>query len=142
MNVESKNPIIRLARWLLYRPSYMLLTAGDEALALQNARRFRFAWLGLLGVSLVWGLGSIGLWGAVWFFSKEPVHRLIQPTIVVAVVNAAWPMRRAFQAVGSLRGNHPSLSLGIIAIVTGVLSACFIWLPMRFFPSEFYIPSN
>jgi hypothetical protein len=72
----------------------MLLTASDDSLAGESPARFRYAWLELFVVSVLWSLAAIGIWGAAWALFGEPVGRTM-PAAILAVLIVLWPFRRA-----------------------------------------------
>jgi hypothetical protein len=64
MNNGAARAIRSALGWVLRRPSYMILTAGEAELASEPPRRFRNCWLGLMVLSAAWGVFQAGLWSA------------------------------------------------------------------------------
>ena len=87
--------LIRTYRWLVDRPSYMLLTAGDERLADAAPERFGRAWIGLVGLSLLWGIAMAYLFGAAGSLFGEVTGLLMMPAAVVTTATVAWLYRLA-----------------------------------------------
>ena len=82
-------------RWLIGRPSYMLLTASDTRLAETSPEPFRRAWLGLMVLSGLWGAAMAYLYGGAWSLFGEVTGMPLMPAAAVTVAMAGWLYRRA-----------------------------------------------
>ncbi|MCP4376348.1 MAG: hypothetical protein GY794_09260 [bacterium] len=110
-------------KWLIDRPSYMFMTASDERLAAEKPSRFRYAWFGLMGLSVLAGLMLIGVWSVVWNIFLD-YDRLSRPAGITAIVLLAWPIRRALLAIGPAlrvrdRANQMAIATAV-AVFVGV----------------------
>jgi hypothetical protein len=113
--------LIALYKWLTCRPSYMFLTAGDERLAAQKPARFTFAWLELMGLSVLTGLMLIGVWTVTWWVFDD-WDRLSRPAAATAIVLLVWPLRMALVAIGPAlrfrdRANQAAAATAAAALV-------------------------
>jgi len=113
---------IPIFRWLRRRPAYMLLTADDDALAGESPKRFAFAWAGLMGLSLVWGIVIVCLWdwsGKLFsWYSGIP----LMPAAVVVAPTALWMFRRSLTALSELLSRSASGA----SLTEAVLLALFV----------------
>jgi len=119
--------------WLRHRPAWLLLTAGDEALANQPATRFTRAWSELMLLSLLWGLASVGLWGSTWrIFDEFTGIPLIQVAAVLTAM-ALCVYRRAILAMAEILVG-PDLPARSLAGCVIVMVLALMLLGMRFYP--------
>jgi hypothetical protein len=121
-----------LYKWLIDRPSYMFMTASDERLSAEKPVRFRYAWLGLMGLSVLTGLMLIGVWIVVWRTFMD-WDRLSRPAGITAMVLLAWPMRRALVSIGpSLRFRDRANQMAAAAAVAVLVGVGFMSLVERY----------
>jgi len=122
MAKDSRKLAAALA-WLARRPALMLLTARDRRLAAEAPERFRHAWMGLLGTSLVWGGVMVTLWGLAWevFGGVEP---LVLPAMVATGAICLGLYRRALVAAARVLGGTEPASQAVAA-ATLVLAVGF-----------------
>jgi hypothetical protein len=115
-----------LYRWLIDRPSYMLLTAGESRLAAAEPSRFVFAWFGLALQSVVWGVVLVCAWNLSWgLFGDVPVARIaaltpslqVMPALAAAAVFVLWPFRRAAASCAQTLGGA---DVGVRATVAAI----------------------
>jgi len=115
-----------LYRWLIGRPSYMLLTAGESRLAAAEPSRFVWAWFGLALQSVAWGALLVCVWNLSWgLFGDVPVGRYaalnpslqLLPALAAAAVIVLWPFRRAAASCADLLGGADA---GIRAMVSAI----------------------
>ncbi|MDP6634878.1 MAG: hypothetical protein QGG42_08280 [Phycisphaerae bacterium] len=124
--------LLALYKWLADRPSYMLLTACDERLEAQKPARFRYAWIGLMGLAVLAGLALIGVWSVVWRICND-WDRLSRPAAVTAVVMLVWPMRRALVSIGpSLRFRDRANQMAVAAAAAALVGVGFMSLVDRY----------
>jgi len=101
----------------------MFMTAGDDRLGAQKPGRFTYAWIGLMGLAILTGLGLVGIWGLAWRICRD-YGILSRPAAVAAVGLLAWPMRKAVVSAGGvlgIRGRTNQTSLAVaLAVVVGV----------------------
>ena len=85
-----------LNRLLLHRAAYVFMTAPGDALAAEPPERFSRACLGVMALSLGWGLLLCGVWGASYwlFFELVPPSVQFLPAIAAMAVFCLWPYRR------------------------------------------------
>jgi hypothetical protein len=112
--------------WLTHRPAYLLMTAQAEALESQPPQRFERAWIGLMLLSLGWGLLSFGIWMLCQQVFEPNTHGV--PAVVTAAAFCLWLYRRSLiSTAGVLAPSDPSASalvLSLLALaVVGVYSA-------------------
>lgn len=125
----------QLVQWAYDSPvrwGYLYLTASEKALTALGPTAAP-AWWGLVLVSLVSGLLSVGVWsvGAVLFDPNSA-----NPALLTAAVIILWPMRRPLTSLAQLTVRHVpsrSLLLGVLAISV-VLLVCE--LQSRNYPME------
>ncbi|MFW6061549.1 MAG: hypothetical protein ACOC93_01950 [Planctomycetota bacterium] len=119
----------RARRWVVRRPSYMLLTANDQTLQAEPARRFRHVWLGLMVLSGGWGIGSAGLWeGMLKLFDLASGLPLMEAGIVLAVT-VLWLYRRAVGALaGVFAGGQPQARPVTASVLVALLLLIFLAL--------------
>jgi len=102
----------------------MLLTASDEALSAEPPHRFASGWVGVVLLSIAWGLANVALWDAAgkvfnWYYGIP-----LMPAAAVVVGMTLWMYRRSFLALGDLLGGEGPgrLSASAVLIVVLVLS--------------------
>jgi hypothetical protein len=129
-----------LRRWLAERPSYMLLTASDGRLAAARPERFANAWVGVMLLSLAWGVLSTLLWGAAWaLFRPQGVH--FAPAAVVLTVFLLWPFRRAAVALAeTVGGDAPTARALAAALFVAVLCLALLGLKATPYHNERPLP--
>jgi len=131
-----------VARWLVERPSYMLMTAGDEQLSRRPARRFAAAWPGVMALSLGWGVLLAGLWGLSWRLFKEPGGILFTPAAVTVAVFLLWPFRRAASALSEVIAGAGNTQRAILAaLLVAVLALCMLGLGSSRYHNESVLPA-
>jgi len=131
--------LLVLYKWLIDRPSYMFMTAGDERLSAQKPGRFTYAWMGLMGFSVLTGIILISIWSIVWQVFQD-YDRLSRPAGVTAIVLLVWPMRRALVSIGPaarLRGRANQVAAA--ATAAALIGVGFMSLVDRF-PYEYAWP--
>ena len=133
--------LLALYGWLIDRPSYMFLTAGDERLGAQKPGRFTYAWLGLMGLSVLTGLMLIGVWIVVWKVFQD-WDRLSRPAAVTAIVLLAWPLRRALVSIGpALRFRERANRMAVAGAAAALIGVGFMSLvERRLSPLEYAWP--
>jgi len=126
MWVRIKGNLASTAAWLGLRPSYMLLTAAPEELARRPAEPFGRAWVGLMVLSVAWGIGAAMLWElCFWVFNWYSGLYLV-PTAAVVAAYALWLYRRSIVATAELlagpdaAGQAP-VGAAIVVVLTLVL---------------------
>lgn len=121
--------IALICRWLTHLSGYMLLTAGDEALAAEPAERFARAWRSLIAVSLVWGVASAGLYGVAWAVFGEYTGIQLMPVAAVLAMWVLWFARRMVAALGrELAGGDPGEQAAAVAVIVVVLALALLGL--------------
>jgi len=94
--------LIRLYHWLTDRPSYMLLTASEERLAGAAPERFAHAWIGLMGLSLAWGVAMASLYAGSWGVFSDVTRIHLMPVALVVLATVVWMYRRAVADLASM----------------------------------------
>ena len=112
--------------WLVNRPSYMLLTAGDERLAAQPSQRFAGAWAGVMLLSL--GCSVLLFAAASWsWLLFHDFSRLIMPSLAATVTFALWPFRRGMAALAeTIAGDDPTARALTASVLVLVLMMCLL----------------
>jgi len=119
-----KEMFLRALRWLLARPSYMLLAANDDRLAGRPPRRSRFAWCGVLGLSLAWGAALAGLWAAMAAVFGEAYTGLpLIPALSVVLAMTLWLYRCAVLSLAEALVGTANRPLGVCVVVVSLLVA-------------------
>jgi len=118
----SHNPLSSVLAWLARRPAYMLLTAADASLAGEPPRRFARTWIELMGLSLLWGILLVNLWGVAWgiFRDYEP---LVMPAMATAGVFCLWPFRRGIAALAGFLSPRDATGRAVAAAAIVVIVA-------------------
>ena len=112
----------------------MLLTACDERLAAEAPERFRWAWSGVMVLSLLIGLLLVNVWGQAWALFRDYLA-LFTPTAATVGVFVLWPHRRGVAALAkALGGRDATVSASIAALLVVVLALGFL----RLTPSSVY----
>jgi len=128
-------------RWLIRRPSYMLLTADDEPFCRQPARRFKYAWVELVLISLAAGLLLVGVYSGAWKLFRD-YGVIIMPIAAVVAVFSLWLFRRAMLATAELIGGKNHTARALAACVLVVMLALFLLrLRHREVPDGLYLPA-
>jgi len=96
------------------RPAYMLLTADDERLEVEEPQRFARSWIGLIALSVLWGIVLVNLWGVAWgiFRDYEP---LVMPAMATAGVFCLWPYRRGIAALAEFLSPRDATARAVAA---------------------------
>lgn len=116
-------------RWLVHRPSYMFLTAGDEQFAAQSPERFARVWWGLMLISLGWGLAATALYGHAWQVFWDYSGILLMPAALVTAAWVVWPYRRAVTALAeALCGREGNSCTAAVAAIVIVLAMAMLGL--------------
>jgi len=97
----------------------MFLTAGDDRLSAQKPGRFTYAWLGVMGLSILTALTLVGVWVVVWRICQD-YGILSRPAGVTAAVLLVWPMRRAMVSVASVLGVRNRTNQTAVAVALAV----------------------
>ena len=119
--------IVSTYRWLVARPSYMLMTACEDRLTAESPQRFRGAWLGLMLSGLLWGVGTAYLFGVAWTVFGDLSGVLLMPVAVVVVVTVTWLYRRAVVDLGRiLAGNDDGQGVPAAAAITVLLALAML----------------
>jgi len=114
----------------------MFLTAGDDRLAAQKPGRFTYAWLGMMGLSVLTGIMLIGVWSVVWQMFQD-YDRLSRPAGVTAIVVLVWPLRRPLASIGpALRIRQKANQVAMAGVVAALVGVGFMSLVDRF-PYEY-----
>ena len=124
-----RQAVVSITRWLVQRPSYMLLTADDARLAAEAPQRFRRAWLGLMALSLLWGGAMWYLYGTAWTLFGEVTGLRLMSAGVVVVATVAWLYRRSVVDLGRmLTGGRDAQAAPAAAGVTVLLALAMLGL--------------
>ncbi len=119
-----KDTLARIFRVLSCRPSYMLLTASDADLADQPPARFARAWLGVLTLSLAWGVAMAGLWSGVWLAFGDLYAGLpLIPALSIVIAMTLWLYRIAALSLADALVGQANRALGTSVIVVSLLVA-------------------
>ncbi len=107
--------------WLVNRPGYMLLTARDERLSNEPAERFHLAWMSVMVLSLLCGVGMMNVWGWAWWVFRD-YGVIIVPAMMTTGVMVLWPFRRAMTELANiLGGNDPTTRAAAAAMLVVML---------------------
>jgi hypothetical protein len=112
-------------------PAMVLLAGSDERLAAMDAGRFDLAWLGLLAVSALWGLASVGLWHGSDSLSSQSTGLHVAPAVALAIT---WMLGLYPRAAASLagflgRGNRQLGGVAATVIVAVFLAVLLVLAP-------------
>ena len=112
--------------WLVHRPPYLLMTAPAEGLQSQPPQRFLRAWIGLMVLSLGWGLLSCGIWVVCQQIFGSGAHGV--PALVTGGAFCLWLYRRSLISTAAILApsdlSARALVLSVLALaVVGVYSA-------------------
>ena len=122
------NLVRSLWAWLGRRPAYMLLTVADDRLAAEPPERFAGAWIELMGISLLWGVVLVNLWGVAWgiFRDFEP---LVMPAMASAALFCLGPFRRGIASLATFLAPKDATARAVAAsTIVLVLGLCFLGL--------------
>jgi hypothetical protein len=117
----------------------MFLTAGDDRLSAQKPGRFTYAWLGLMGLSVLTGIMLTGIWIVIWKVFQD-YDRLSRPAGATAIVLLVWPLRMALVSIGpALRFRRRANQMAVTAAAAALVGVGFMSLVDRF-PYEYALP--
>ena len=137
---ELTAKFVAACRWAIARPSYMLLTASDEALSAQAPRRFANAWAGVMVLSFALGVLLAALWGLSWRLFRES-DILFMPAGVTLVVFVLWPFRRGISALTEIIAGPGATHRGVVsALLVGMLTLCLLGLRRNHYHGEAPLP--
>ena len=127
-------------RLLALRSGYVLLMGGEGRLAAAPPERFAHGWLGLMILSLLWGLVLVNLWGGTWrlFHDYDP---LIMPAMATAGCFCLWAFRRGLVAIAELIGGRDATARAVAAAALVLaVGLCLARLRPDWHRGEFEIP--
>ncbi len=126
MWISLLNRVGYLYRWLINRPSYVLLTADDEAFAGHRAHRFAKAWAGLILLSILCGAMLNIVWSQAYMLFGEMTGLRIMPAVTAMAVAVLWPYKRSLAALASFFGQAAPAAIAagaaIMVLVMGLIS--------------------
>lgn len=136
-NTSGRRPL----RWILSRPSYVLLSGEAAGVPLATPSAYARAWAGLMLLSLGWGGVWVGLWGGAWrLVARSDV--LFAPVAVVLGVMLLGPYRRAVTAlVGLIVGNEPTERMTGTAALVAVVALALLALRADPYHHELSLPT-
>ena len=127
--------------WLKSRPSVLFLTADDERLAAEDPRRFARVWVGLLGISGLWGLVTIGLWKLADSLFGQTGGIFVMPAAVVSVAIVLGFYRHSAESlVNLLASPRPASRSLVAAVLVVVLAMCLTVLRADWYRPEAVLP--
>lgn len=144
MRQKLGNLVVSAYGWLIRRPSYMLLTARDERLSRQPPQRFARAWVGVMILSLLWGVMNTLIWGWAWKVFRD-YGLLIMPTLATLGFIVLWPGRRGVGALAEvLAGRDTALRSTIAVLVVLTLGFGFLALHLQtdWYGNEYSLPGS
>jgi len=116
----------------------MFMTASDERLSSHKPGRFTYAWLGLMGLSILTGLTLIGVWNVTWRIFND-WDRLSRPAGVTSIVLLVWPMRRALVSIGPvLRSKDRANQFALVAVAAALVGVAMVSLAEQYPQSREY----
>lgn len=108
--------------WLTQHPAVAFYLADDERLGAIPPRRLGRLWIGLLVVSFLWGLATIGLWhGGQWLFGQPMGMFLLPNLLVVTGILLVLYSRAAAALIRFLAGSDVTriaLAAGLLTLLT------------------------
>jgi len=108
--------------WLTHRPAYLFMTASDERLTAEPAERFGRLWLGLMVLSVAWGLILAGLYTAAWVVFGDYFGIPLMPVAAVVAAMGLWLYRRSFTALGQILAKDPQAAALVSALAAILLA--------------------
>lgn len=127
---------------LTFWPAWLILTADDDRLVAKPAERFTGAWRGLILLSLVWGLTSIGLWNLAGWLFGWPGGMYVMQALTVAAIMLLIPYRRATEAlVNAIAGPEATARSIVSAVVVIGLVTCLTVLRPDWYRQEQILPN-
>lgn len=125
-------------RWLVRRPSYMLLTADTARLDSEPAHRFVRAWGGLILLAVVSGVALVGVWGLAW---RMTTGVGIAP-VIAALTLVLWPFRRGIGAMAELLApDDPAARAVVASALVAFWPFCFLAIKTYFYHGELVLPA-
>ena len=128
----SRSPrglVPRTLSWLLRRPAWQYMVADGPVLDQQDPPRFARAWIGLLGVSLLWGLAMAALYAACWrIFGDFTGLPLIPAAAVLAGTMLGLYRRSLVNLAGLLGRDRPAESAIAAAVIVVVWAMVLLGL--------------
>jgi hypothetical protein len=110
---------------LARRPSHQYLVLDDALLARQDPARFGRAWAGLMGLSLLWGLAAMNLYGVCWRVFGDYTGIPLVPAAALLAGAVLGPYRRAVvglaQMLGRDRPAQTSVAAAAVVACLGLL---------------------
>ncbi len=101
--IKKIGQIIKRAYRVSLQPGYLYLTADDERVGEYLPAGFGYSWVGIMLISLAWGLVSIGIWeGALRLFDWYSYDFPLMSVALTLIVMVMWIYRRAVIALGEV----------------------------------------
>jgi hypothetical protein len=130
-----------LLAFLGLKQAYFILTADECRLKSYDPVGFRRGWIGLLLVSFLWGLASIGLWNLSIRLFGMPGGMNVMSAMVLAAVILLFPMRlAAIFLCGLLGGKDTTARMLFMGVLVMVLTMCLLSLRPDWHASESPLP--
>jgi hypothetical protein len=129
--------------WLVRRPAYLMMTAQGSRLQGEDPRRFERAWIGVMALSLGWGLLACGIWVLcqLWIGAR-PGSMLLAPALVTGAVFCLWIYRRSMIATAQLLAPADDSARAMaLAVLAAVVIGVLLCLPDRGAYREFTLPA-
>jgi len=128
MDPTPDSPIVSAMRRLTRQPGYLLMSAAHRRIAAEPPQRFEKAWIAVMGLSLLWGLAMVAVWGAAWKIFRD-YDLLIMPALAATALFCLVLFRRAVVATAELIGGANHTTRAVVATMAVLIVAmCFIRL--------------
>jgi len=130
-----------LLAFLGLKQAYLILTADEERLKSYKPEGFRRGWIGLLLLSLLWGLASIGIWDLSVKLFGRPGGMDVMSAMVLAAAILLLPMRvGAIFLCELLGGKGVTGRMLFMGVLVMVLTMCLLSLRPDWHAAESSLP--
>ena len=127
--------------WLKSRPSVLFLTAADERFTAEEPRRFTRVWVGLLVLSGLWGMVTIGLWELAGLLFGRTEGNVFPATVVSVAIVLGFYRLSAESLVNLFASSRPANRSLVAAVLVVLLVMCLTVLRADWYRSELYLPN-
>ncbi len=123
------------------KQAYLILTAEQQRLKSYKPESFRWGWVGLILLSLLWGLASIGLWDLSIRLFGRPGGMNVMSGMVLGATILLLPMRLGATFLCELLGGKSTTARMLFtSLLVMILMMCLLSLNPDWYADESSLP--
>ncbi|MCK5114032.1 MAG: hypothetical protein KAR11_04645 [Phycisphaerae bacterium] len=131
----------KLLKFIGIKQGCLILTASDSQLEAHQPEKFRRSWIGLLLLSLLWGVASMGLWNLSINIFGRPSGVNIMSAMVLTAAILLVPMRLGAGFLCELLGGKDSNTRMLFtSVLVMVFVMCLMSLRADWHVAEYELP--